>query len=183
MVSPEATGNVFRMLLIHRTDYNMMLEFLKFSSAVCVVCICGSLLSVFLRGKLADFKLIAADLALTIIAYALLGPLAGFTAYFCLLHSIPSILTKQSSYSIPNARKRVVVFLQEALPNSLSAALMMVILMTISTSVSREKAIVETIFLGLFTLTIPHVIVNIAAEFKTTKQSNLRLGMAKEAKA
>ena len=88
-----------------------------------------------------------------------LTPLIAFTIYFCFLHSIRhsiSLAVELDSDSVVNGFK---LFIKKALPLTiLTGVFSLIALYLLSNSYHLDSAILKVIFIGLASLTFPHIL-------------------------
>jgi Brp/Blh family beta-carotene 15,15'-monooxygenase len=118
---------------------------------------------------LKDFKivniLIFLDFFSIIVLNYFLTPLVAFTLYFCFLHSFRhsiSLITELDEYSF---RIGAITFIKKAMPLTvLTAILYVVSLYFLSNFYQLNDAILKVIFIGLASLTFPHILLEYLLE-------------------
>ncbi len=152
--NPEETIKIFEIL-------NVKLKI--FNSDVILILIGTSLLSNFLISKniviglLDSFSIILFNLTFS--------PLVAFTLYFCFLHSVRHTLSSVEEMNCKNFTKGLGSFIKKALPLTLMTA----ILFVVSVYILRgyyilDNAILKVIFIGLASLTFPHILLEYIIE-------------------
>ncbi len=98
-------------------------------------------------------------------------PLLAFTIYFCFLHSIRHSLSLIESINSKNFKKGLVSFLKKALPLTIVTALAFLIAISLLNKYSSlDYAILKVVFIGLASLTFPHILLEYLLE-KNEKRS------------
>ena len=98
-------------------------------------------------------------------------PLLAFTIYFCFLHSIRHSLSLIESINSKNFKKGLVSFLKKALPLTIVTTLVFLIAIALLNKYSSlDYAILKVVFIGLASLTFPHILLEYLLE-KNEKRS------------
>jgi Brp/Blh family beta-carotene 15,15'-monooxygenase len=99
-------------------------------------------------------------------------PFFAFTIYFCFLHSVRHIVSLSSELDKENIKKGLNIFLNKALPLSLITAILFIIALYFLLDFNQiNEAIFKVIFIGLASLTFPHILLEYLLE-KNEKQRN-----------
>ena len=97
-------------------------------------------------------------------------PLFAFTIYFCFLHSVRHIISLSSELDKENIKKGLNMFFNKALPLSLITAIIFIISLYFLLDLNQlNEAIFKVIFIGLASLTFPHILLEYLLE-KNEKQ-------------
>ena len=133
------------------------------SNYVLIIFISLSLISNFFVNKNIFFPFLD---SLTIIILNLnFSPLLSFTIYFCFLHSLRHSFSLIEEMSGKNFKKRLIVFLKQALPLTLVTAIsFLIIIFFLSKYYLLDVAILKVIFIGLASLTFPHILLEYLLE-------------------
>jgi len=92
-------------------------------------------------------------------------PLLAFTIYFCFLHSIRHSLSLIENMNNKNLKKGSIKFLKKALPLTLVTALgFLVAVFLLNEFYLLNSAILKVIFIGLASLTFPHILLEYLLE-------------------
>jgi Brp/Blh family beta-carotene 15,15'-monooxygenase len=92
-------------------------------------------------------------------------PLIAFTIYFCFLHSIRHSATLIYELNRKNFKKGFIKFINKALPLTLLTAILFVISLILLTNYYEiNDAILKIIFIGLASLTFPHILLEYLIE-------------------
>jgi Brp/Blh family beta-carotene 15,15'-monooxygenase len=100
------------------------------------------------------------------------SPLVAFTLYFCFLHSIRHSITLIFELNRENLSEGINIFLKKALPLTILTAIFCLIsLFFLNNTYSFDSSILKVIFIGLASLTFPHILLEYLLE-KNEKQRN-----------
>ena len=100
-----------------------------------------------------------------------LNPIVAFTIYFCFLHSIRHSLSLMLQLN-NNIKKGLFLFVKKAIPLSIiTAFLYLLSLFFLNNSYELNESIYKIIFIGLASLTFPHILLEYLLE-KNGKQRN-----------
>ena len=98
-------------------------------------------------------------------------PLLAFTIYFCFLHSIRHSLSLIEGMNNKNFKKGLVNFLKKAIPLTIVTALgFLTAVILLNEYYLLNSAILKVIFIGLASLTFPHILLEYLLE-KNEKQT------------
>jgi len=99
-------------------------------------------------------------------------PFFAFTIYFCFLHSVRHIISLSSELDKENIKKGLNIFFNKALPLSLITAIIFIIALYFLLDLNQlNEAIFKVIFIGLASLTFPHILLEYLLE-KNEKKRN-----------
>jgi Brp/Blh family beta-carotene 15,15'-monooxygenase len=100
-----------------------------------------------------------------IILNTVLSPLLAFTVYFCFIHSFKHSLSLIYLLDNKNFKNGVRKFLKKALPLTLVTAILFILSVYILTNYYvLDEAILKVIFIGLASLTFPHILLEYLLE-------------------
>ena len=92
-------------------------------------------------------------------------PFFAFTIYFCFLHSIRHIISLSHELNKTNIKKGLNMFLNKALPLSLITAVFFILSLFFLLDLNQlNEAIFKVIFIGLASLTFPHILLEYLIE-------------------
>ena len=157
----QETIAIFKLLLIDNEMFYLSLNFIETNKVIQIGIICSTLSSIFLFIKNFEIKkfVIFLDYFSILILNYYLSPLLAFTVYFCFLHSIRhsiSLAIELDPYSVVNGFK---LFVKKALPLTiLTGVFSFIALYLLSNSYNLDSAILKIIFIGLASLTFPHIL-------------------------
>jgi Brp/Blh family beta-carotene 15,15'-monooxygenase len=93
-----------------------------------------------------------------------LNPLIAFTVYFCFLHSVRHSLTLVFQLN-RNIKKGFLIFVKKAIPLTIVTAILYLLTAAyLSNSYDLNSAIIKVIFIGLASLTFPHILLEYLLE-------------------
>ena len=157
----QETIAIFKLLLVDNEVFYSSLNFIETNKVIQIGIICSTLSSIFLFLKNFEIKkfVIFLDYFSILILNYYLSPLIAFTVYFCFLHSIRhsiSLAIELDPNSIVNGFG---LFVKKALPLTiLTAFFSFIALYLLSYSNNLDSAILQIIFIGLASLTFPHIL-------------------------
>ena len=152
--NPEETVKIFEIL-------NVELKF--FNNDIIFSFIGISILSNLFISKNAIFGLL--DSFSIIVLNVVFSPLVAFTLYFCFLHSIRHTLSLVEEIDGKNFTSGVGSFIKKALPLTLMTAIIFVASVYILKNYYiLDDAILKVIFIGLASLTFPHILLEYIIE-------------------
>ena len=165
----EETLKIFELLLIN----NSFLIFIKNEHWVINVCLIfnflGYLYFVF-RNNFDNFEILFLDLLLILIINFIYSPLLAFTIYFCFLHSIRHIISIVLELDEANFSNGIKLFIKKALPLTVVTAIVYLLaVFLIANFYGFNTAIIQVIFIGLASLTFPHILLEYLIEKNETK--------------
>ena len=165
----EETLKIFELLFIN----NNFLIFIKNEHWVINVCLIfnflGYLYFVF-RNNFDNFEILFLDLLLILIINFVFSPLLAFTIYFCFLHSIRHIISIVLELDEANFSNGIKLFIKKALPLTIiTAILYLLAVFFIANFYGFNTAIMQVIFIGLASLTFPHILLEYLIEKNETK--------------
>ena len=157
----QETVAIFKLLLIDNEMFYLSLNFIETNKVIQLGIFCSTLSSIFLFLKNFEIKkfVIFLDYFSILILNYYLSPLLAFTVYFCFLHSIRhsiSLAIELDPNSILNGFK---LFIKKALPLTiLTCVFSFIALYLLNNSYNLDSAILKIIFIGLASLTFPHIL-------------------------
>ena len=158
--SQEETFEIFKILNVNIKIINQ--DFL-------LALILLSLLSNFLLKK--NILIHSIDTLSIIIINWAFSPLVAFTIYFCFLHSIRHSFSLIYEINKNNFKKGSNLFIKKALPlTMLTGLLFLISLYVLNNYFLLNSAILKVIFIGLASLTFPHILLEYLLE-KNEKKS------------
>jgi len=123
-------------------------------------------LYVYLKKKLNrnDFISIIFEIFLIIIVFYLFAPIVAFTLYFCFMHSLKNILLISNELN-PNLIRGFQIFFKKSLFLTLITFFILIISLFFLIKFNLlQNSIEKIIFIGLASLTLPHIILHSIAE-------------------
>ncbi len=160
----DETLKIFQVLLIN----DEVLFFIKDQHWIVNIClglgILGYLYFIF-KKKFKDFEILILDLISILVLNFIFSPLIAFTIYFCFLHSIRHIISVSYELDKSSFSNGVKIFVKKALPLTVVTALLYLLAMLyLSNSYGLNNVIIKVIFIGLASLTFPHILLEYLIE-------------------
>jgi beta-carotene 15,15'-dioxygenase len=161
------TINIFKLLLIENENFYLFLNFIEDNSILLIVLSFSLLSNIYYFLK--DFKiiniLIFSDFFSIIVLNYFLTPLIAFTVYFCFLHSFRHSISLITELNENSLKSGAITFIKKAMPlTALTAILYVVSLYFLSNYYQLNDAILKVIFIGLASLTFPHILLEYLLE-------------------
>jgi len=157
----QETVGIFKLLLIDNEMFYLSLNYIEKNNLIQIGIICSTLSSIFLFLKNFEIKkfVIFLDYFSILILNYYLTPLLAFTIYFCFLHSIRhsiSLAIELDPISVINGFR---LFIKKALLLTIiTGVFSFAVLYLLSNSHNLDSAILKIIFIGLASLTFPHIL-------------------------
>jgi Brp/Blh family beta-carotene 15,15'-monooxygenase len=157
----QETIAIFKLLLIDNEMFYSSLNFIETNKVIQIGIICSTLSSIFLFLKNFEIKKFAIFLdyfSILILNYYL-SPLLAFTIYFCFLHSIRHSISLAIDLDPNSLASGFRLFVKKALPLTiLTGVFSFIALYLLSNSYNLDSATLKVIFIGLASLTFPHIL-------------------------
>jgi len=157
----EETINIFKLLLIDSEKFYIFLGYMegfKIISIIFILSIFSSICLFIKNFRFINFTIFLDFFSILILNYYL-SPLLAFTFYFCFLHSIRHSFSLIFELDHRNFKNGFLIFLKKALPLTiLTIVLYLIALFYLSNSYELNDAIYKVIFIGLASLTFPHIL-------------------------
>ena len=170
----DDTVKIFKSLLVVNENFYLFLEFLEEKKIIEMSIILSSLSSIFLfidKFELKKFTIFFDYFSIIILNYYF-TPLTAFTIYFCFLHSVRHSISLAIDLDENNLQNGLKLFILKALPLTLLTIFISIIVLFLLNDVNYiDDAILKLIFIGLASLTFPHILLEYFLE-KNEKQTN-----------
>ena len=155
------TINIFKLLLIENEKFYLFLSFIEDNGILLFALSISFFSSVYYFLK--NFKiiniLIFLDFFSIIVLNYFLTPLIAFTIYFCFLHSFRHSISLITELNEKSLKIGTITFIKKAMPLTVLTAILYVIsLYFLSNFYQLNDAILKVIFIGLASLTFPHIL-------------------------
>ena len=122
------------------------------------------------KNKYEDFEVLFLDMLSILILNYVFNPLIAFTIYFCFLHSIRHIISISHELNGDNFNLGLKAFVKKALPLTIiTAVLYLLATVFLSNFYGLNDVIIKVIFIGLASLTFPHILLEYLLEINETK--------------
>jgi len=157
----QETIEIFKLLLIDNEMFYLSLNFIETNKVIQIGIIFSTLSSIFLFLKNFEIKkfVIFLDYFSILILNYFLSPLIAFTVYFCFLHSIRHSISLAIELDPNSVANGFGLFAKKALPLTILTGLFSFIaLYLLTNSYNLDSAILKVIFIGLASLTFPHIL-------------------------
>ncbi len=157
----QETIAIFKLLLIDNEVFYLSLNFIETNNVIQIGIFSSTLSSIFLFLKNFEIKkfVIFLDYFSILILNYYLSPLIAFTVYFCFLHSIRHSISLAIDLDPNSLANGFRLFVKKALPLTiLTAAFSFIALYLMNNSYNLDSAILKIIFIGLASLTFPHIL-------------------------
>jgi len=157
----EETIAIFKLLLIDSEVFYSSLNFIENNNVVQKVIVLSFLSSLILFLKNFEIKkfVIFLDYFSILTLNLYLTPLLAFTLYFCFLHSIRHSISLAIDLDPNSVVNGLGLFVKKALPLTiLTVILSFIALYLLNNSYNLDSAILKVIFIGLASLTFPHIL-------------------------
>ena len=149
------------MLLVDNEIFYSCLNFIESNNILHITIILSTFSSIYFFLKKFEIKkfTIFLDYFSILILNYYLDPLVAFTFYFCFLHSIRHSITLINEIDNQNFTNGIKVFAKKALPLTILTAIFCLIgLYLLNNSYDLNSSILKLIFIGLASLTFPHIL-------------------------
>ena len=164
----EETLSIFKLLgadslFLLKFQNDLMWEYHKILGWICIV---GYIIFLLLNLDNSGLKAVHCfDFIPVVVLNAVLTPLLAFTIYFCFIHSFKHSVSLIYLLDDKNFKKGVKKFLKKALPLTLVTAILFILGVYILTNYYvLDDAILKVIFIGLASLTFPHILLEYLIE-------------------
>ena len=163
----DETVTIYKFLLVEDETFYKILDYIETNKILLIGIILSTLSSVLLFIKEFEIKkfVIFLDYFSIIILNYYLSPLVAFTLYFCFLHSLRhsiSLIFEIDNFDFNNG---LIKFLKKALPLTILTAVFCVIsLFFLNNIYDLNSSILKVIFIGLASLTFPHILLEYLLE-------------------
>ena len=157
----EETVSIFKLILVENESFYSSLNFIETSKILQFGIITSTLSSIFLFLKNFELKKLTIffDYFSIIMINYFFSPLLAFTIYFCFLHSIRHSISLMFELDRNNLNNGLKVFVKKAIPLTLLTCILCVVAFYfLNNNYSFDSSILKLIFIGLASLTFPHIL-------------------------
>ena len=163
----EETINIFKLLFVESEKFYIFLELIDNGKVLPIIFLLSASSSVYFFSK--NFKFTNFFIFLDFFSILLLNyyltPIIAFTFYFCFLHSIRHSFSLIVQINSENFKKGFLVFIKKAFPLTiLTIVIYLITLFYLNSSYELNEAILKVIFIGLASLTFPHILLEYLLE-------------------
>ena len=161
------TINIFKLLLIENENFYRYLDWIESKNILITLISLSFLVNILLT--IVNFKIsnltLLLDFASILILNYFLSPLVAFTIYFCFLHSIRHIIAIVNEVNNINFYDGLKEFIKKASTLAIVTVILFILALTISYNYFEiNDAILKIIFIGLASLTFPHILLEYLLE-------------------
>ena len=161
------TVSIFKLLLIENESFYQSLNVIENNNFLTFGIVLSTLSNIFLFFKKFELRkfTIFFDYFSIIIINMHFSPLVAFTIYFCFLHSIRHSISLITELNQESLRDGLLVFIKKATPLTILTAIFCLIgLYFLNNNYNLDSAILKLIFIGLASLTFPHILLEYLIE-------------------
>ena len=161
------TVSIFKLLLIENESFYQSLNVIENNNFLIIGIVLSALSSIILFFKKFELRkfTIFFDYFSIIIINMHFSPLIAFTIYFCFLHSIRHSISLITELDQESLRNGLLVFIKKATPLTILTSIFCLIgLYFLNNDYNLDSAILKLIFIGLASLTFPHILLEYLIE-------------------
>ncbi len=160
----DETLNIFKVLYIKNENLINILYFFQEKKIFIILLAISLIIGCFFSGYNYVTSFTSEKVAIILLNIAC-HPLIAFTIYFCFLHSIRHSFKLAIELNKADFRKGFKEFLNKSLPLTLITAILFIVFLIFLTNYNvLNDAILKVIFIGLASLTFPHILLEYLIE-------------------
>jgi len=163
----DETISIFKLLLVDNETFYEFLNIIEINKILLYGIILSTLSSIILFAKnfeLKRFTIFFDYFSILIINYYF-SPLVAFTIYFCFLHSVRHSVSLMVELDNDNLSNGLKIFIKKALPLTILTAIFCFLgLYLLNNTYNFDNSILKIIFIGLASLTFPHILLEYLIE-------------------
>ena len=163
----EETINIFKLLFVESEKFYIYLSLIESFKIIPIIFFLSVFSSFYLfikNFRFINFSIFLDFFSILILNYYL-SPLLAFTFYFCFLHSIRHSFSLIIELDRNNFKNGSILFLKKALPLTiLTIIIYLIALFYLANYFELNDAILKVIFIGLASLTFPHILLEYLLE-------------------
>ena len=161
------TINIFKLLLIENENFYRYLDWIESKNILITIISLSFLVNILLtinNFKISNLTLLLDFVSILILNY-FLSPLVAFTIYFCFLHSIRHIIAIANEVNNRNFYDGLKEFIKKASALAIVTVILFILALIITYNYFEiNDAILKIIFIGLASLTFPHILLEYLLE-------------------
>ena len=161
------TINIFKLLLIENENFYRYLDWIESKNILITLISLSFLVNVLLtinNFSISNLTLLLDFVSILILNY-FLSPLVAFTIYFCFLHSIRHIIAIANEVNNRNFYDGLKEFIKKASTLAIVTVILFILALIITYNYFEiNDAILKIIFIGLASLTFPHILLEYLLE-------------------
>ena len=161
-LKPEETNEIFNNILFSNSSNLIPDSFVKLFLPLNLLIQFFFYVYIFSKRRLLykDFLIIFFEIFLKVIIFYFFSIITAFTLYFCLIHSLKNIIIISSQLN-PNIYLGFKIFFLKSLPITILTFLILLASLYIFSNLETlEEVIQKTVFIGLASLTLPHIVLH-----------------------
>ena len=163
----DETISIFKLLLVENENFYEYLDLIENYKILFFGILLATFANILLFAKNYEFKkfTIFLDYFSILIINYYFSPLVAFTLYFCFLHSIRHSITLMLELNDTSLNLGFRLFIKKALPLTiLTVIFCLIALYFLNNSYNFNSSILKIIFIGLASLTFPHILLEYLLE-------------------
>ena len=157
--SHETTVIFFEYLMVPQIEYEKLTEFKSLLFSANLIFLIISLIYL-LRKQINKLVLILFEIIFILLSFAYLPLILAFSMYFCFLHSSKHIIGLARELDTKNISNGLKLFIVKAIPLTLLTVILAFVSLYFLDQNINEN-IIKVIFIGLASLTLPHILLEI----------------------
>ena len=161
------TINIFKLLLIENENFYRYLDWIESKNILITIISLSFLVNILLTINnfiISNLTLLLDFVSILILNY-FLSPLVAFTIYFCFLHSIRHIIAIANEVNNRNFYHGLKEFIKKASALAIVTVILFILALIITYNYFEiNDAILKIIFIGLASLTFPHILLEYLLE-------------------
>ena len=161
------TVNIFKLLLVENENFYLLLEFIENNHIFFLFFLLSLMVNIYYlinNFKITNFIIFFDFVSIVVLNY-FLTPLLAFTVYFCFLHSFRHSISLVVELDKDNLKSGTLLFIKKAMPLTfLTAVFYIISLYFLSNYYQFNDAIIKIIFIGLASVTFPHILLEYLLE-------------------
>ena len=160
------TVEIFELLWVNNEYFKNTLSYINKNDFIGVIIwLTPIIANYFMVRNGDDFTFMYMELISVLVLNIIFTPLIAFTIYFCFLHSIRHSISLIQELDNRNFRKGFQKFIKKALPLTFVTAILFILSVYILINYYvLDEAILKVIFIGLASLTFPHILLEYLLE-------------------
>ena len=163
----DETISIFKLLLVENENFYEYLNLIENYKVLFFGILLTTIANILLFVKNYEFKkfTIFLDYFSILIINYYFSPLIAFTIYFCFLHSVRHSITLMLALNKTDLNIGFILFIKKALPLTiLTVVFCLIALYFLNNSYNFDSSILKIIFIGLASLTFPHILLEYLLE-------------------
>lgn len=155
----DSTSMFFEYLLVPQEFYKNIVQYKSLFFSINLILVVIGLIFL-LKNQLDKLVLILLEILFIVLSFIYLPLILAFSLYFCFLHSSKHMIGLSKELDPKNIMNGLKLFSIKAIPLTLLTAIIAIVVVYYLDQ-NLSKNIVQTIFIGLASLTLPHILLEI----------------------